>query len=219
MRPREHYAQQLDSMHHELLGLGQLVAGAVAQAVAAFMRRHSAAAERVIAADAQIDQAQHALEEHILHIIALQQPVASDLRRLIGALEMASELERIGDYAKSIAKITIRDAHAPAVEPPAQILHIAQQALTMLGMAIAALDRRDLAIAQQIGVADDHVDTLRREAQAALIAHMQHNPAQAGPLSNLLFVVHTLERIADRTTNIAERVIFEVRGDVVELNP
>lgn len=219
MRPREHYAQQLDLMHHEVIGLGRLVAGAVAQAIAAFIRRQPAAAERVIAADAQIDQAQHALEEHILHIIALQQPVASDLRHLIGALEMASELERIGDYAKSIAKITVRIAHESTVEPPAQIQHIAQQALNMVGMAVAALDRRDPAIAQQIGVADDRVDTLRYQAQAALIAQIQRNPAQAGTLSNLLFVVHTLERLADRTTNIAERVIFEVRGDVVDLNP
>src|SRR5690242_15360482 len=125
MHPREHYTQQLEALNAELRSLGQLVVAAITWSLDALSRQDGDVARRVIADDRDIDRAQYTLEDHAIGVIATQQPVAGDLRRLIATIEIAGELERIADYAKSVAKSVIRDAQRPRLEPPAGIAQMA----------------------------------------------------------------------------------------------
>ncbi len=219
MRPREHYVQQLETIHMELRALGQLVIVSITQAIAALRQQDVDAAKQIIANDARIDQAQSRLEQHAVAVMATQQPMARDLRRLVAAIEIASELERIGDYAKGIAKMTVRGADQPLVTPLIDIPAIAEQGINMLGAALDAYVNEDGEAARKLSIADDSVDELVSRVRAKLIAAIQGDPAITPHAVDLLFVAHNLERIADRTTNIAERVIYIDSGDIVELNP
>jgi phosphate transport system protein len=219
MRPREHYVQQLEALHTELRALGQLVIVSITKAIAALRQQDVEAAKQIIADDARIDQAQSRLEEHVLVVMATQQPMARDLRQLVAAIEIASELERIGDYAKGIAKITVRGAGHPLVKSLVNIPVIAEQCINMLGSALDAYVGADAEAARRFSNADDSVDELVSRVRGELIAAIQADPSITPRAVDLLFVAHNLERIADRTTNIAERVIFIDSGDIVELNP
>jgi len=219
MRPREHYVQQLEGLHTELRALGQLVIVSITRAIDALRQQDVEAAKKVVADDRRIDQAQAALEEHVLTVMATQQPMAGDLRRLVAAIEIASELERIGDYAKGVAKITIRHADQPLIKPLIHIPEMAELSINMLGTALDAYENEDVEAARGLAASDDRVDELSKGVQADLLDAIQQEPASAARAVDLLFVTHNLERIADRTTNPAERVIFMVKGDVVELNP
>jgi phosphate transport system protein len=219
MRPREHYVQQLEGLHTELRALGQLVIVSITRAIEALRHQDVEAARKIIADDQRVDQAQTTLEEHTLAVMATQQPMAGDLRRLVAAIEVASELERIGDYAKGIAKITVRNADMPLVRPLVDIPEMAEHAINMLGSALDAYENMDADAARRLADADDHVDEIGKRVQADLLQAIQQDPATTKRAVDLLFVAHNVERIADRTTNIAERVIFMVKGDVVELNP
>ena len=219
MRPREHYVQQLEGLHTELRALGQLVIVSITRAIDALRQQDVEAARKIVSDDRRIDQAQAALEEHVLAVMATQQPMAGDLRRLVAAIEIASELERIGDYAKGVAKITIRHADQPLIKPLIHIPEMAELSINMLGSALDAYENEDAEAARGLASSDDRVDELSKGVQADLLDAIQQDPASAARAVDLLFVAHNLERIADRTTNIAERVIFMVKGDVVELNP
>ena len=219
MRPREHYVQQLEALHTEIRALGQMVIVSITRAIDALRRQDTEAAQRIRADDERIDQAQAALEEHALTIMATQQPMAGDLREIIAAIEIASELERIGDYAKAVAKITIRNAGQPLVVPLVDIPQMAEKAINMLGNALDAYVNRDTEAARGLAESDDLVDALVAKIRADLLGVIHGDPATAERAIDLMFVAQNLERIADRTTNIAERVIFMVKGDIVELNP
>lgn len=219
MRPRGHYDQQLEGLHTELRALGQLVIVSITRAIAALRQQDTAAAKQIIADDDRIDKAQYRLEENALVVMATQQPMARDLRRIVAAIEIASELERIGDYAKSIAKITVRNGDHPLVKPLVDIPQMAEQAINMLGSALDAYVNEDAEAAKRLSNADDSVDELVTRVRADLIALIQTSPELAERAVDLVFVTHNLERIADRTTNIAERVIFIASGDIVDLNP
>jgi phosphate transport system protein len=219
MRLREHYIQQLEALHTEIRALGQMVIVSITRAIDALRRQDVEAAGRIRADDDRIDQAQAALEEHALAVMATQQPMAGDLREIIAAIEIASELERIGDYAKGIAKITIRNADQPLVKPLVDIPQMAEQAINMLGNALDSYINRDPEAARALAGSDDQVDALSAHMRAELLELIQSDPTTAARAVDLMFVAHNLERIADRTTNIAERVIFMVKGDIVELNP
>jgi phosphate transport system protein len=218
MRPREHYEQQLEGLHTELRALGQMVIVSITRAIAALRQQDIEAAKQIIADDDRIDQAQYRLEEHALVVMATQQPMARDLRRIVAAIEIASELERIGDYSKGIAKITVRHGDQPLVKPLMDIPQMAEQAINMLGTALDAYVNEDAAAARKLSNADDTVDDLVSHMRSGLIEMIQSDPSVTSRAVDLLFVTHNLERIADRTTNIAERVIFIDSGDIVELN-
>lgn len=219
MRPREHYVQQLEGLHTELRALGQLVIVSITRALEALRRQDVEAARNIIANDQRIDADQAALEERALTVMATQQPMAGDLRRLVAAIEIASELERIGDYAKGVAKITVRHANQPLVKPLVDIPEMAEHAINMLGNALDAYENMDADAAHRLAEADDRVDELGKRLHGELMALIKSDPDTAERAVDLMFVAHNLERIADRTTNIAERVIFMVKGDIVELNP
>jgi phosphate transport system protein len=219
MHPREHFMQQLDALHAELRSLGQLVVAAITWSLDALNRHDVVLAQRIVADDRDIDRAQYTLQDHAIVVIATQQPVAGDLRQLIAAIETAGELERIADYAKSIARIVIRDAGRSSLDLPAGMAQMAERALAMLNEALEAFIRQDGDAARRLGAADDQVDALQKQVRAELIERLEREPANAARLADLLAVTQTLERIADRATNIAERVVFMVSGAQIELNP
>src|SRR5262245_47081801 len=208
MRPRQHYDQQLERLHTELRAPGPLGLVSVTRAIEALRRQDADAAQHIRADDERIDQAQAALEEHALTVMATQQPTAGDLRELVAAIEIASELERIGDYAKGIAKITIRTADQVLVKPLVDIPQMAEQAINMLGAALDAYNTRTAEAARGLAKLDDQVDQLSDHIRAELLELIRNDPTTAERAVDLMFVAHHLERIADRTTNIAERVIF-----------
>jgi phosphate transport system protein len=219
MRIRERYLQELAALHADLKSLGELVITAITRSVDALVQQIVSVAEQVVADDQQIDQAQSALEEQVLVVMATQQPIAGDLRRLVAAIEIASELERIGDYAKGIAKVIIRNASLSQVAPPSDLTEMAQQAIAMLNEVLEAYVREDTTVGQRLAAADDRVDELRKHIKAELIELMRRDSAAVPAAVDLLFVTHYLERIADRTTNIAERIVFIISGEMIELNP
>jgi len=219
MRLRERYLQELAALHTDLKSLGELVITAITRSVDALIQQTTDAAKQVVADDQRIDQAESALEEQVLIVMATQQPIAGDLRRLVAAIEIASELERIGDYAKGIAKVIIRNAGLSQVAPPDDLAEMAQQAIAMLNEVLDAYVREDAAVGQRLAAADDRVDELRKRIRAELIELMQRDQAAVPAAVDLLFVAHYLERIADRTTNIAERIVFIISGEMIELNP
>jgi len=153
-------------------------------------------------------------------IVSITKAIAA-LRQqhLVTAKEVVGEHERIGDYAKGIAKITVRHADQPLVNPLLEIPQMAEQAINMLGNALDAYVNVDAEAARRLSNADDTVDELVTRMRAELIELIQSDPSTTARAVDLLFVTHNLERIADRTTNIAERVIFIASGDIVDLNP
>jgi phosphate transport system protein len=177
-------------------------------------------ARKVIAGDAEIDSARSSIEEAVLDLLATQQPVlATDLRMLNATIAIAGELERAGDYAKGIAKRVERCLRAPAlVEPPAGLYRMGALAQTMLHTALDAFVRLDVVLARSLAVEDELVDELEDQVVAELMALARQDALNLDCAIYLLDVAHTLERLADRTTNLAERVIFIATNVVEQLN-
>ena len=151
-------------------------------------------------------------------LIATQQPMAVDLRTLAAVLEIATELERIGDYAKGIAKITIKMGTEPFVKPLIDIPRMAEKARNMLHRALQAFFGRDTELARAIPMEDDEMDALYDQIFRELITYIMADPKLVDRASYLIWVAHNLERAADRVVNICERVIFMVTGEVVEFD-
>jgi phosphate transport system protein len=215
---REHYDQQLRGLQDDLLRLSSLVESAVARSITALQQQDVEAARQIIAEDDIIDRRQYALEDKALLLIARQAPMAADLRMISAVISIASELERIGDYAEGIAKIAIRGANEPLLKPLTFIPEMAEKALLMLRESMDAFVNRDVAGARQLAHQDTEVDNLTTKLQNDLLSFMIRDPKNIERALHLIFVAHNLERVADRTTNIAERLTFLVTGEIVELN-
>ncbi len=208
MAIRAQYEQQLQALHQQLLWLSQTVEQAIVRATWALLHRDSAAARQIIAGDRAINELRYDLEDQALLLIARQQPSAGDLRQLSALIGVAGELERIGDYAEGISKIVLRSEALPPIQPPSVIQEMAQTAREMLRLAIHAVTERDPSARERLETIDDQVDQLYQRALALLIALMREAPAQIEAATYLLWAAHNLERIADRTVNIAERAAF-----------
>ena len=219
MRARVHFDHDLATLTGELQHLGEMVVQAVQEAFQALQERDVHRAQRVIEHDQNINQVERDIETHALRLIATQQPVASDMRRLIVAIEIAGELERIADYAKGIARMALRDTPAPEPALPAEMERMARMAMAMLQKALDAFAARDSATAEMLAADDDEVDRLYERVETMLTRQMAQNPLTVAWNAGLLFAAHYLERVADRATNIGERVVYLVKAQVVELNP
>lgn len=213
--PREHYDALLHHLDEQLLEMGEMVAKAVSGAVDALARHDVAAEQRLIEADNDIDAFRHEVEREALLLIATQQPLARDLRALAAILTIATELERIGDYAEGIAKLGLRMAAEPRVPiSSALIARMTEITTRLLHDVLVAFRQRDLSLAAQAWKADDEVDELYEEAFATILNEMIADPAKIRLGTYFLWVAHNIERMADRVTNIAEQVAFIVSGDV-----
>jgi phosphate transport system protein len=195
-----------------------MVEEALSAAVDALQRRDLETAKRIIDADQAVNNIRFAIEHETLVLIATQQPMAVDLRTLAAVLEIAAELERIGDYAKGIAKITIMMGQEPFVKPLIDIPRMAEEARNMLHRALQAFFERDVELARAIPMEDDKLDALYDRIYRDLTAYIIADPRLVDRASYLIWVAHNLERAADRVVNICERVIFTVTGEIVEFD-
>jgi phosphate transport system protein len=174
-------------------------------------------ARRLIVQDRRINEKRFAIEDEALTLIATQSPMAGDLRTIAAVLDIAHELERIGDYAKGIARITLLIGRGSLVKPLVDIPLMAARARDMLHRALEAFVQRDVEQARAIPAEDDEVDYLYNQVFRELIDYLLKDPSVSEGANYLLWAAHNLERSADRVTNICERVVFTVTGEVVEL--
>lgn len=210
--------RQLRELQENLLVLGSMVEKAIAKALDALKTRDMEASAQIIKEDDAIDLLRYQLEEHCIELIATQQPVARDLRRLVAILHIAVELERMGDYAEGIGKISLLMGEEPPLKPLVDIPRMAEKAAIMLRNSLDALVNRDVVAAMGVCNADDEVDALYDQVYRELLTYMIEDPKSIRRATHLLWVAHDLERVADRATNIAERVIYLVTGKMQELN-
>jgi len=215
---RASFDKQLGELQNDLLMLGGMVEKAAIRAVDALRTRDIAASEQVVKDDDAIDILRFEIEERCIHLIAQQQPLAGDLRQIIAILHIAVELERMGDYAEGIGKISMMMGDEPPLKPLVDIPRMADLATGMLRRSLDALVGRDVEMATEVCNADDEVDQLYDQVYQELLTYMIHDPATIQRATFLLWTAHDLERLADRATNIAERVIFSVSGKMVEIN-
>ena len=216
--PRKEFDQELHALEERLRKLGRMVEEALVTSVDALKRRDLEMARQIIDADHTVNDRRFAIEHETLVVIARQQPMAVDLRTLAAILEIATELERIGDYAKGISRITIKMGIEPFVKPLIDIPRMAEKARNMLHRALQAFFERNVELARAIPAEDDEIDALYGQIYRDLIAHIIDDPKLVDRVSYLIWVAHNLERAADRVVNICERVIFTVTGELVEFD-
>ena len=214
--PRAEFDRDLRRLQDELLALGSMAEKAVAKAVEALRTRDLALSQQVVREDDAIDKKRAELEEQAVELIAVQQPVASDLRMLIAALHVSMELERIGDYAEGIGKISLMMGDQPPIKPLVDIPRMAEKATAMLRSSLDSLVNHDVDRAYQVLADDDEVDALYDQVYRELLLLMAQDPKIIERGTYLLWTAHDLERIADRATNIAEQVVYLVSGRHVD---
>ena len=203
---------QLQRIQDELLQIGGLVESSISKALEALKNRDLEASRQVVEDDDVIDFRQLALEEQCIDMLALQQPMGGDLRTLVSVLQIASELERMGDYAEGIAKISLRMGDVPLLKPLIDIPRMGEMSTRMLRNSLRALVNHDNAAARQVSIDDDEVDALYDQVFRELLTYMIEDPRTIRRATYLIWVAHDLERIADRATNIAEKVIYVTTG-------
>jgi phosphate transport system protein len=215
---RQAFQEQIRELLEDLLEMGQMVASSIDSSIQALAKQDQELAQWVIDYDDEINSFQYDIDEKCLVLIATQQPMAGDLRAILSVSNIAAELERIGDYSEGIARLALKLLGRPLLKPLIDIPRMAEEGSRMLMGALEAFARQDVEAARQIGEADDVVDALYDQVYRELLVYMMEDPRTITQATYLLWVAHNLERIADRTTNIAERVIFLDSGRIVDLN-
>ena len=216
--PRADLDRRLRNLEEELLILGNMVEKAIARALLALKDRDLEASRQVIQEDDYIDMKRFEIEEACIDLIATQQPMARDLRLLVAIIHIVTELERMGDYAEGIGKISLLMGDEPPLKPLIDIPRMGDKASGMLRRSLDALVNRDTVAALQVCNDDDEVDALYDQVYHELIFYMIQDPKSIQRATYLLWVAHDLERLADRATNIAERVVYLVTGKMEEVN-
>lgn len=214
---REHYGQELKDLRSSVVAMASMVDKAVNNAVVALAQRDVSIAQQVVADDRAINEHRWRTEEQALLVIATQAPMAKDLRMIAAVIHIVTDLERMADHAAGIAKIALQTADQPPLKPLVDIPRMSEIARSMLHDAITALIEDDQAAARAIVARDDEVDALYEQIYRELLTFMLADPTTIDQATHLLWVAHNLERIADRVTNICERVVFAVTGQLEEL--
>ncbi len=215
---RSTFDKEYQAVVDDVLKLGSMVDQAIAQALESLQRRDQVLAQQVIDADIEINKLRFKIEEACLTLIATQQPAARDLRGIVASMNIVVDIERMGDHAAGITKTVIRMGDEPLLKPLIDIPRMAQTAREMLRMSLDAFVERDAEGAKAVVPLDDEMDQLYRAIFDELVEIMAHKPEGVERATYLLWCAHNLERIGDRVTNIAERVIFMTTGDMLELN-
>ncbi len=215
---RRFFEEQIRELLEDLLEMGQMVTNSIQHSVQALSQQDAELARQVVAYDDEVNAIQQEIDEKCLVLLATQQPMASDLRAILAISNIAAELERIGDYAEGIARLAIKLSDRPLLKPLIDIPRMAEVGQRMLTTALEAFARQDVAAAEAVGKDDDEVDALYDQVYRELLVYMMEDPRTITQATYLLWVAHNLERIGDRTTNIAERVVFLNSGKIVDLN-
>jgi phosphate transport system protein len=216
--PRDTLDREIHHLQNEVLLLGSMVEQALSNAVDTLRTRDLSASRRITDDDRLINEKRFAVENAILITIATQQPMAHDLRTLAAILEVITELERMGDYAKGIAKVSTLLGEEKEIIPFSDITRMLEIGLDMLHRALDAFIAEDADVARTIVADDDLVDELYNKIYRSLVNAMINNPAVIDHANYLLWVAHNLERMADRVTNICERTVFIATGELLELS-
>ena len=217
-KSRTNFHRELQRLQDEVLVLGSMVEKATLRAVDALRDRDLPAAHAIEAEGTLLNRKRFEIEEAALLLMATQQPMASDLRRLAAIVHIVTDLERMGDYAAGIARICILIGDEPLIKPLIDIPRMAEKAASMLRRSLDALVDQDVAAAEAIAHEDDEVDALYQQVYRELLTIMLANPRTIDQATHLLWVAHNLERVADRVQNICERVVFVLTGRMQEFS-
>lgn len=209
---------QLKQIKQDLVRLGTLVIQAMDRSMQALQENDKALAERVIHDDQFLNEVRFGVEELCLELIATQQPAAGDLRSIVAAMTIVGDLERMGDHVAGIAKTVLRMDNPLEIKPESELLQMAMRVRMMLQRGMEAYENADPHLAYRVATMDDAIDSHYRALFREYLGLMADNPESAAAILYLLFSGHNLERIGDRVTNIAERVIFMTSGELEELN-
>jgi phosphate transport system protein len=218
MQTRGLLDQELGWIQDQVLRLGSMVEQAIQQSIEALKRRDVELARQIIANDANLNALRYEIEERAVVTMATQQPVARDLRLIVAALLITIEMERMGDHAEGIANLVTRLADEPLLKPLVDIPRMADVTCEMLRDSLNAFVAQDPAAVPAIVARDDEIDQLYDQVFRELLTYMLQDPRNINRATFLLWVAHNLERIGDRITNIAERVLFVSTGQLKELD-
>ncbi|MDK1046057.1 MAG: phosphate signaling complex protein PhoU [Anaerolineales bacterium] len=216
--PRATLDQETRAINDDLLRMQKLVDRSIVRSLDSLVRRDQIVAQQVVDEDVEVNDLRFKIEEACLSLIATQQPAASDLRSVIAAMHMVVEMERMADHATGIAKTVIMMGDEPLLKPLIDIPKMAELAREMLRESLVAYKERNAEKARKVAARDDEMDGLYRAIFEELVEIMSRTPGSATRATYLLWCAHNLERIGDRVTNIAERVVFVNTGDMRELN-
>jgi phosphate transport system protein len=214
---RKTFEHEIQQVKDEVLLLGSMVEHAIITSVDALKKRDIKGAEKIIDEDRAINQKRFDIERQLMILIATQQPMAHDLRLLASTMEIISELERMGDYAKGIANINIRMGEEALLKPLIDIPRMAQIGADMLHRSLTSFVNEDVEAAKAIPMEDDEVDALYNQIYRELMLLIIQDPKSIERANWLLWVAHNLERVADRVTNICERTVFIATGELNEI--
>ncbi len=218
MDTRRGFLQELEQLQNEILSMGAMTKEAIIKATASLQNKDIALAEEVRATDDLIDDKMQEIEEACIRMIATQQPVATDLRKIEAGIKTVLDLERIADYAEDIAKITIKLRDEELIKPLIDIPKMAQIAQLMLDKALDAYVMGDSAKAEKIGEWDDQIDDMYRAIGDELVTVIQQDPSTAKQALQLMLAAKFMERIGDHITNIAENAVYIATGERVSIN-
>ncbi|MBE0664530.1 MAG: phosphate signaling complex protein PhoU [Chrysiogenales bacterium] len=211
---REHFQNMLRGLEQELVAMGEMVIAAIDRSIRALKNVDKDEAERIIADDALINQRRWDIENQCIQLFATQQPVAGDLREIVSFIDLITNLERMADHAKGIATIVVRHDQKPLLKPLIDIPRMADKAREMIQKSLTAFITQDVEAAAAIIEMDNEVDALYDQIFRELLTYMMEDPKTITRAVYLIWVSHNLERIADRVTNICERIIFMVTGEI-----
>lgn len=209
---RQHFEGDLETLKHRLLHMGSLVEAQTHKALVSLMERRAELARQVIDEDAAVNRLQIEVDDRCLKMLALQQPMATDLRLITSAMKMGADLERIGDQAVNIAETVLRLIDSPPLKPVIHIAEMSEIAQKMTRDSLDAFVRRDAGLARDVLHRDDQVDQLKDTVFRVLLTHMMADPGTIERALGLILISRNIERIADHATNIAEDVIFLVEA-------
>jgi phosphate transport system protein len=218
MTAQRHFHDELNRLKSLLAEMAELAEVAFRQAVEALLERDPAKAERVWQGDRAIDDLELEIDDLAINLLALQQPLARDLRLITMAMKISNDLERVGDHAVNIARETRFLLESPPMRILPEIEEMTRLASAMLRDALDAFITGDNAAAREIVLRDDRVDELHTNVIRIMLTHMMEDPRKIGPGMDLIFVSRNLERIADLATNIAEDIVFMVEGRTIKHN-
>jgi phosphate transport system protein len=207
-----HFEQELEQLKGKLLEMSALVESAIYRSIQGVVEKNQELAEQVLKNEARINQLEIEVDDMAISLLALQAPLAADLRLVTAAIKINNDLERMGDLSVNIAQSALALMKEPMIRPLIDIPHIAGLAQGMVRKALDAFVNRDPEMARSVLASDDAVDNMRTASYHELISFMEKNPQQISQALYLLSTVRNLERIADHATNIAEDVLFLVKG-------
>ncbi|CAN5782394.1 phosphate signaling complex protein PhoU [soil metagenome] len=216
---RIEYAGELRALQDDILRLGSMVERQIQRSIEALRNQNLQLAQQVVDLDQKVNDARWKIEDDTMRIIARQSPMAGDLRQVMASVHIATNLERMGDHAEGISRLTLRTADQPLLKELIDIPEMATRTSEMLTDSLDAFVQLDAERAREIAMRDSEVDNLYESIYRDLLTVMIADPDTVTRATHLLWVAHNLERIADRVTNICERVIFAVTGNFEEVNP